>query len=321
MFVVSGVNDVSSVPPGGGTDAAHRGRAAHWVDASTLLWTPAAGVTKVELLYSPDASINAGLQGITGTFETIALTSGTNPQPAFNKQLHSLKAWALPAGAVAKAKDLARGQLIALGRNAQNEAVEGTLVQTAGALDALYAADADGKTLGVSYTSGVPSLAVWAPTALKDPGVSVNVYDATGTKIETKPMTLDEASGVWSVTGTAGWDRKFYTISLQVYSYATNSIVTNEVTDPYSVSLSTDSVRSQFVDLNDADLKPAGWDACRCLRSRRPRTSCSTNCTCATSASRDRRACRLEPIAASSPRSTFRATAAASTCRSWRRPA
>ena len=261
VFVVSGVNDVSPVPPGSGTTLRIAGASAHWVNASTLLWSPADGVTKVELLFSPNASINAGLQGITGTFETIALTSGTNPQPAFNKQLHSLKAWSLPSGAVAKAKDLARGQLIAIGRNAQNEAVQGTLVQFPGALDALYAAEASAKTLGVTYTSGVPSLAVWAPTALKDPGVSVNIYDAAGTKLETRPMTLDEASGVWSVTGDASWDRKFYTISLNVYSYATNSIVTNEVTDPYSVSLATDSVRSQFVNLNDADLKPAGWDS------------------------------------------------------------
>ena len=261
VFVVSGVNDVSPVPPGSGTTLRVAGASAHWVNASTLLWSPADGVTKVELLFSPNASINAGLQGITGTFETIALTSGTNPQPAFNKQLHSLKAWSLPSGAVAKAKDLARGQLIAIGRNAQNEAVQGTLVQFPGALDALYAAEASAKTLGVTYTSGAPSLAVWAPTALKDPGVSVNIYDAAGTKLETRPMTLDEASGVWSVTGDASWDRKFYTISLNVYSYATNSIVTNEVTDPYSVSLSTDSVRSQFVNLNDADLKPAGWDS------------------------------------------------------------
>ena len=261
VFVVSGVNDVSPVPPGGGTTLRVSGASAHWVDASTLLWSPAADVTKVELLFSPNASINAGLQGITGTFETIALTSGTNPQPAFNKQLHSLKAWSLPSGAVAKAKDLARGQLIAIGRNAQNEAVQGTLVQFPGALDALYAAEASAKTLGVSYTSGAPSLAVWAPTALKDPGVSVNIYDAAGTKLETRPMALDEASGVWSITGDASWDRKFYTISLNVYSYATNSIVTNEVTDPYSISLSTDSVRSQFVNLNDADLKPAGWDS------------------------------------------------------------
>ena len=61
----------------------------------------------------------------------------------------------------------------------------------------------------------MPSLAVWAPTALKDPGVSVNVYDAAGAKLETVPMTLDEATGVWSVTGNADWDRKFYTISLR----------------------------------------------------------------------------------------------------------
>jgi pullulanase-type alpha-1,6-glucosidase len=260
VFVVSGVNDVSSVPPGSGTTVRISGAAAHWVNTSSLLWTPADGVTKVELLYSPNASINVGMSGITGTYETIPLTSGTNPQPAFNKTLHSLKAWTLPATAVAKGKDLARGQLVAIGRNAKNEAVAGTTVQFPGALDALYADAAYGKALGVSYASGAPSLAVWAPTALKDPGLTVNIYDAAGTKIESKPMTLDEASGVWSVTGTAAWDRKFYTISLKVFSYAANAIVTNEVTDPYSVSLATDSVRSQFVNLSDADLKPAGWD-------------------------------------------------------------
>jgi len=261
VFVVSGVNDVSSVPPDGGTTLRIGGAAAHWVDQGTLLWSPPDDATKVELLYSPDGSINVGLQGITGTYETIPLGAGTNPQPSFNKQLHTLKAWSLPASATARAKDLARGQLIAIGRDAQNETVIGTLVQTAGALDAIYANDAYSKSLGVSYASGAPSLAVWAPTALKDPGVSVNIYDADGNKLESKAMTLDEASGVWSVAGDASWDRKFYTISLKVYSYATNSMVTNEVTDPYSVSLATDSVRSQFVNLDDADLKPAGWDS------------------------------------------------------------
>jgi pullulanase len=261
LFVVSGVTDVSSIPPGGGTVLRVAGAAAHWVDDNSLLWSPPAGVTKVELLSSPDASINAGLQGITGNFETIALTSGTNPQPAFNKELNSLKAWDLPAAAVQKARDLARGQLIAIGRNSSNEAIAGTLVQTAGALDALYAEQASAKTLGITYTGNTPTLSVWAPTALKDPGVSVNVFDANGVKIETRPMTLDDASGVWSVTGTDAWDRSFYTISLKVYSYATNSIVTNEVTDPYSVSLSMDSTRSQFIDLDDAEFKPTGWDS------------------------------------------------------------
>jgi pullulanase len=261
VFVVSGVNDVSTVPPGSGTTLRVTGASAHWVDMSTLLWTPADGVTRVELLYSPNASINAGLQGITGTFETIALTSGSNPEPEFNTGLHGLEAWSLPTNATQKARDLARGQLIAIGRNAANEAVQGTLVQIPGALDDLYADAAYDATLGVSYTSGTPSLAVWAPTALKAPGVNVNVYDAAGALLESRPMTLDESSGIWTVAGDASWDRKFYTISLNVYSYATNSIVTNEVTDPYSVSLATDSVRSQFVNLDDADLKPAGWDS------------------------------------------------------------
>jgi pullulanase len=76
-------------------------------------------------------------------------------------------------------------------------------------------------------------------------------------------MVLDDETGIWSVEGTGDWDRKFYTISLQVYSYAADAIVSNEVTDPYSVSLATDSVRSQFVNLDDEDLKPGAagvWD-------------------------------------------------------------
>jgi len=236
--------------------------AAHWVDMGTLLYNPPAGTTKVELLVSPDASIAGGPQGISGTYQTVSTAVGTNPKPAFNNQLHTLKAWALQGVTDAQAKDVARGQLVAIGRDANGKVLGGTRVQAAGALDALYtAAASDDVHLGVSYASGVPSLAVWAPTALKDPGVKVNIYDdAADTTAETFDMTLDEATGVWSVTGTSDWNRKFYTISLKVFSYAEDAIVTNEVTDPYSVSLAMDSVRSQFVDLNDADLKPAGWD-------------------------------------------------------------
>jgi pullulanase len=233
--------------------------AAHWVNAGTLLFDPPAGTAKVELLSSPDASIATGPQGFTGTYQTIALTSGTNPKPEFNKLLHNMAAWSLGTAAN-NAKDLARGQLVAVARDGKGTVLGATFVQAAGALDALYAGAAYDDKLGVTYTSGVPSLSVWAPTVLKTPGVSVNIYDAAGTKLESKAMTLDEATGIWSVTGTAAWDRKFYTISLRVYSYASKALVNNEVTDPYSVSLATDSKRSQFVNLDDADLKPAGWD-------------------------------------------------------------
>ena len=47
---------------------------------------------------------------------------------------------------------------------------------------------------------------------------------------------------------------------------STDAVVHNLVTDPYAVSLSQDGaaagdVRSQFVNLADADLKPTGWDS------------------------------------------------------------
>ncbi len=259
VFVVSGVNDVSTVPPGA-SSLRIAGAAAHWVNASTLLWTPPAGVTEVRLLASMDASIKAGVQGLEGSFDSYTLTSTTKPTLDNQRQLSTFSAWALPAAAVADGKELARQQLVAIGLDADGVPVAGTLVQTAGALDDLYAEAAYGEPLGVSYSGSAPSLAVWAPTALLDPGVSVKVYEADGTLIEEEPMTLDEDSGIWSVAGTAAWNRKFYTINLRVYSYAVDGLVDNEVTDPYSVSLATDSIRSQFVNLDDADLKPAGWD-------------------------------------------------------------
>lgn len=276
LFVVSGSTAVSGVPP---TGAAVRitGAAAHWMPGSasgstnpvnTLLWNAPATVARAELLYSPDGSIRPSSGGLTGTFTTLALTrGGTNPAagntPAVTtaRHLRSLPAWTLPASVTLEnAHAIARSQMVVVGRNADGDIVAATRVQTPYAIDTLYAAAARTAALGPTYTGNIPTLRVWAPTALTTPGVSVKLYNAAGVLQQTVPMALDAASGVWSVTGQASWDRLFYTISLRVYSYAVDQIVDNETTDPYSVTLSTDSNRSQFVNLNDADLKPVGWD-------------------------------------------------------------
>ena len=47
VFVVSGVNDVGTSPPGGGSSFRVTGAAAHWVKGDTLLWDPPAAATKV----------------------------------------------------------------------------------------------------------------------------------------------------------------------------------------------------------------------------------------------------------------------------------
>ena len=102
-------------------------------------------------------------------------------------------------------------------------------------------------------------------------------------------MTLDADSGVWSATGDASWDRMYYDFTLEVYTYAESALVTNTVTDPYSVSLSANSANSQIVNLDDLDLQPPGWDALTLPSMASPRTSPSTNCRCVITASPMRR--------------------------------
>ena len=62
------------------------------------------------------------------------------------------------------------------------------------------------------------------------------------------------------MTGDSSWMGKYYLYQVEVFVPKTGKIETNLVTDPYSVSLSMNSLRSQIVDLEDAALKPAGWD-------------------------------------------------------------
>jgi pullulanase-type alpha-1,6-glucosidase len=74
-------------------------------------------------------------------------------------------------------------------------------------------------------------------------------------------MEFDEATGVWNIMGEESWKGQYYLYKVKVFAPLTGKIETNLVTDPYSISLSMNGTRSQIVDLNDADLKPQGWDS------------------------------------------------------------
>jgi len=67
-------------------------------------------------------------------------------------------------------------------------------------------------------------------------------------------------TGVWSVNGEPTWLGQYYLFEVNVYARSTGKIEKNLVTDPYSVSLSMDSKRSQIVDLSAPSLKPRLWD-------------------------------------------------------------
>ncbi|WP_336921067.1 pullulanase-type alpha-1,6-glucosidase [Aquipuribacter sp. SD81] len=133
-----------------------------------------------------------------------------------------------------------------------------TGVQVPGVLDDLYADAARDADLGVTWDGDVPTISLWAPTARS---VTLHRFDdpSAAPPGATTEMTLDEASGVWSVTGEPGWDRQYYLFEVEVYVPSTDTVESNVVTDPYSVSLATNSVKSQIVSLDDADLAPEGW--------------------------------------------------------------
>jgi pullulanase/glycogen debranching enzyme len=104
--------------------------------------------------------------------------------------------------------------------------VDGREVQIAGVLDDLYAGAVHAR-LGPVWEDGRPSLAVWAPTART---VVLLLRDAR--------VTMDRGEdGVWRVTGDASWRDAEYAFEVTVFAPALDRVVTNVVTDPYSLAL------------------------------------------------------------------------------------
>jgi pullulanase-type alpha-1,6-glucosidase len=147
-----------------------------------------------------------------------------------------------------------KGQ-VAVAATGPDGLLDATGLQIAGVLDDLYAYDGP---LGVSYEDGVPVLRVWAPTAQRVR--LIRFADSNPeTQGEATTMRIDPETGVWSLEGEPDWDRQYYLYEVTVFAPSTGAVETNLVTDPYSVSLSLNSERSQIVNLDDADLKPEGW--------------------------------------------------------------
>ena len=102
--------------------------------------------------------------------------------------------------------------------------------------------------LGVTFAGATPTLRVWAPTARS---VKLHLFADSNpaTSASVMNMTVDPATGVWSITGNPGWNGRYYLYEVEVFVRSTGGVEHNLVTDPYSVSLSRNSQRSQIVDL------------------------------------------------------------------------
>ncbi len=130
-------------------------------------------------------------------------------------------------------------------------------LQIPGVVDQVYARAAS-ATLGISWADGTPTLRLWAPTAIDVRLLlwppEANLHEA-GSPL---PMTRD-SDGVWEIVGAPGWSGARYKYEVTVYTPHHMRVVSNQVTDPYSVALTVNSTHSVVVDLSDADLAPEEW--------------------------------------------------------------
>ncbi len=222
-----------------------------WLDAATIAWNGATG-SSYRLLYDPDGELVPAVAAatpcafpLTGSCAITLTASGTisgypkNPNANGLTRLTNL----LTADQV---KEVLQGQTAVASYDSGGNIIQISGAQIQSVLDDLYVDNvvgngtAEDATLGVTYSGGSPSVHVWAPTAQS---VTLRRYaDAATASYTSHALTRDDASGVWSVTGAADWDRDFYLFDVAVYVPSQDAIVHNLVTDPYAVSLSTDSL-------------------------------------------------------------------------------
>jgi hypothetical protein len=213
---------------------------AYWVSEDTIAWDSADDPANTyRLYYAPEGGLQATDTGITGgSYLALTLDPAGLPDEVKVKFPHLSALPALKIGA---------GDL-ALGRYPQGHMA--VSASPDGASDAWPADQAcwnlftyDGE-LGVSWQAGSPTIRVWAPTAKS---VALHLFEdsdpaSTATVL---PMTYDPASGVWSISGEAGWKNQYYLYEVEVYVHSTEAVEHNLVTDPYSVSLAMNSTAAR----------------------------------------------------------------------------
>lgn len=240
---------------------------AHWVARDTIVWD-VIGSPKFSyaLFADPDGQISLGPTKVSGGRRFDLSFSSAGPGDALRAfpQLAGFSALKLGPDAIAQARELLRGQLAVAAYDQDGRLVDATGLQIPGVLDDLFAY-AGPLGPGFSTISGSagplrqPTLRLWAPTA-RDVRLLRFADSAPDTPPEITPMQRDEATGVWSIIGDPSWLGQYYLYAVEVYVPSEGKVVTNQVSDPYALSLSANSTRGQIVDLSDAALKPAGWD-------------------------------------------------------------
>ncbi|MDP2370821.1 alpha-1,6-glucosidase domain-containing protein [Rhodoferax sp.] len=236
---------------------------AYWLTKQLVKWPRVDGLGVFKLYYANAGQIvaakDAKVEGADGAL-VLDTFAGAMPSAAATRFKY------VDAGVVLAVKDadlaqlvnLHKRQLVLVQEDSSGRVQNATTAQAAGALDDLYAAAQSVSDLGVSVKSGATAFKLWAPTAQ---AVMLFTY-ASGTSdaLSAEAMLFDANTGVWSVSKPADLSGRYYRFAVDVFVRGVG-VVRNWVTDPYSLSLTTNSKRSYIADLASAALKPIGWDA------------------------------------------------------------
>lgn len=234
---------------------------AHWLRRGIIAWPVEPGAERIyQLHYDPTGGIRLTPKGLRGGKVIPLEYAGEQLSPDLSEQFPHLRysiVLRIPLEHLGLVKEVLKGQQAVSVISEDGTLIGATGVQIPGVLDDLYAND---EALGVIWKEDIPTLRVWAPTAR-----SVTLRLFPDSKQETGsmsiPMEWEAETGIWSASGEAGWANQFYLYEVEVYVRQAGKVVRNLVTDPYSISLATNSARSQIVDLQAASLKPQGWDS------------------------------------------------------------
>lgn len=261
VWLVQGDATVYTAPPDLSSVSTVDARA-YWLDRHLLQWPKVNGAGTFRLYHSRDGQIVAAKSAaVTGADGSLALDVYAGPVPPTLATRFKFVAGGVvlqvPAADADRLPGLLASQLVLVQEDVGGLVRNATTAQVAGVLDDLYGTANDAATdFGVTPTGGATRFKLWAPTAQR---VSVCTFaSGSGGASAVDAMTFDATSGAWSATRSGDLSGGYYTYVVDAFVRGTG-VVRNRVTDPYSVSLTTDSRRSYVADLSSAALAPPSW--------------------------------------------------------------
>ena len=228
---------------------------AYWLDARMLRWPgkPVGGI--YTLAWSTRAALHVDAAGrVAGADGQLALAPVDDASPPAFAFVPAGAQWRLSPHDAATLRARIDAQWWLVQTDVAGRVLDATQVQIPGLLDAAF--DGGHAQLGPHVDAHALTLGLWAPTARR---VAACLYPkADGAAEAVTALQRDASTGAWRLHRTGDLRGTYYTYLVDVFVPGAG-VVRSRMTDPYAVSLTTDSERAALLALDDPRLAPAGW--------------------------------------------------------------